>query len=116
MIALLLVACGTPCEKYCSDLGTTYGGLVDGAGASVDKSSLVGVDDEGGLDEEAYAEACADAPGTTSCEECTAWYSELFLAALGTTDSCDYAYGRTANYSGGEKQCEQTCEAQGLSF
>lgn len=116
MLLALLIACEPPCEKYCNDLAVTYGGLLDNADESIDTTSLAGADAEGGLDETAYAEVCSSAPDSTECESCTDWYSQTFLAPLGTTDACDYAYKRTDNYAGGEKACEQTCEAQGLTY
>ncbi len=116
---ILFVGCSlfaTPCQKYCDDLGVAYGDMLDNASESVDREGLSGVDAEGNLDEERYAEACSAAPEGTDCETCTGWYSSTFLAPLGVTDACDYAYGRTDNYSGGEQACEQTCNTQGLEF
>lgn len=116
---VLILGCGlfsTPCQRYCDDLAVAYGEMLDNASESIDPSILAGSDASGNLDEERYAEACASAPEGEDCEACTAWYSSTFLQPLGVTDACDYAYGRTENYSGGEQSCQQTCDAQGMEF
>ena len=118
LVLALLAACGggSNCQRYCGDLSGFYPSLVSGSGQ--DAAGLPGFGKDGSFDAASYQAECANAPSTRSCEECSGWYSETFLAPIAVTDSCDEAYGRAGAgvQEARAAECEQTCDDEGLRY
>jgi len=113
---LALSGCGRPCEGYCVNLSVVYEDL----GQGQETTGLPGWHNDA-FDASAYEAACEEAPSGRSCEECTAWYQEVFLEPMNISSSCDSAYGRydedDPEYAAlAEEECEQTCRAEGMRY